>query len=315
MYMTKNFLPKKVSVITVNYNQGPVTEALLDSIALYNHYEDIEIIVADNASKINPLPLWLQKYPNVKFIRSETNLGFAGGNNIALNISEGEYLFFINNDTEITPGLIEKMVAVMNEHPEIGMISPKIRYFSQPDLIQYAGFTAMNFYTGRNICIGALEQDKGQYDNAAGPTGFVHGAAMMVRREVVDKVGMMTENFFLYYEEMDWCERVKKAGYKIWIEQKALIYHKESVSVGKKSALKEYFMNRNRILFIRRHAPMFAKLIFFLHFATLVVPRNLLQYIKNNDLKLIPALFNAIWWNITNSTESTRLGYPVNKIQ
>ena len=246
-----------VSIITVNFNQSLVTEELLASIDLTNNYPHIEIIVVDNGSKVNSVPEWAVKYPAIKFLRSEINLGFAGGNNLGIKAATGDYLFLVNNDTEFTDGLVQKLIDVMDANPVIGMASPKIRYFDEPDMLQYMGYTPMNYYTARNSCIGQFEKDNGQYDHLTGPTGYVHGAAMMVKRECIDKAGLMAENYFLYYEELDWCDRIKRAGYQAWLITDALIYHKESVSVGKVSALKEFFMNRNRILFIRRNAPFF----------------------------------------------------------
>jgi GT2 family glycosyltransferase len=300
-----------VSLITVNYNQNQVTELLLASIASTNTYAAMELIVVDNASGDNPVPRWQDKYPNVTFIRSESNLGFAGGNNLGISAATGDYLFFVNNDTEFTPGLIDALVAVLDEHPKVGMVSPKIRYFDEPQLLQYAGFTPMNYYTMRNKCIGQFEQDNGQYDHMTGPTGYIHGAAMMVRREAMDKAGLMAENFFLYYEEMDWNDHVRRAGYEIWLEPRALIYHKESVSVGRISGLKEYFMNRNRILFIRRNAPSaFTVVVFYLYFVLLVTPRNLINYARHGHKGFARLLFKAIGWNLTHSKTSTHLGYP-----
>lgn len=225
-----------VSVITVNFNHSDVTDALLDSIYSKNSYAPVEIIVVDNGSDINPVPAWLVKYPAVKFIRSERNLGFAGGNNLGIKEATGDYLLFVNNDTEITEGLIPQLAGTMDTHQDVGMVSPKIRYFDQPEVLQYAGFSRMNYYTARTNCIGQFEKDKGQYDHLTGETGYIHGAAMMVRKAAIDKAGMMPENYFLYYEEMDWCEQVKRAGYKIWVNMQALIYHKESISVGSRSA-------------------------------------------------------------------------------
>ncbi len=305
---------RKVSVITVNFNQPSVTEALLDSVISDSYFRQMEVIVTDNGSKNSPINLWNAKYPNITFIRSEQNLGFAGGNNLAIQAANGEYLFLVNNDTEFTPGLVEQLVNTLDANPGVGIISPKIRFFHQPDMIQYAGYTPMNYSTCRNKCIGEFEKDSGQYDHTTGPTGYIHGAAMMVRREALDKAGLMPENFFLYYEEIDWCERIKRAGFGIWVDPAALIYHKESVSVGKTSALKEYFMNRNRILFIRRNAPFFSKLLFALHFSLLVVPRNILTYLARKRPGLTIYLFKAIWWNLTHSKNSQDTGYPLNKI-
>lgn len=303
---------KLVSIVTVNFNQSSVTRALLSSIFLTNKYQPIEIIVVDNGSKINSVPAWIEKYPEVIFIRSEKNLGFAGGNNLGIKAAKGDYLFLVNNDTEFTPGVIEQLVNVLEKDTIVGMVSPKIRYFDKPDMLQYMGYTPMNYSTARNSCIGQFETDNGQYDNLTGATGYVHGAAMMIKRECLDNAGLMAENFFLYYEEFDWCERIKKAGYESWLVTGALIYHKESISVGKVSALKEFFMNRNRILFIRRNAPFLNRVIFYIYFMLLVAPRNVVRYIKSGNKDFTKWLFKAIWWNVRESKDSNKLGYPIN---
>lgn len=300
---------KRVSIITVNFNHSYVTDELLNSIREKNSYNNIEIIVVDNGSKENPVPAWQIKYPEAKFIRSETNLGFAGGNNLGLSAANGDYLFFVNNDTEFTEGLIETLVNTLNSHPSIGVISPKLLYYDQPSMLQYAGYTPMNYFTARNNCIGQFETDRGQYDQLEGPTGFAHGAAMMVTRAAIEKAGPMAENFFLYYEELDWADRIRHNGYEVWVNMKATIFHKESVSVGKKSALKEYYMNRNRILFIRRNAPFLKAICFYIYFLFVVTPRNLVSYIKEKNYNFIKQLFRAIWWNLTNGINSSLLGF------
>ena len=304
---------RSVSIITVNYNHHHLTEALLHSIFAKNSYPFIEIIVVDNGSKTNPVPAWQQQFPAVHFIHSEINLGFAGGNNLGIKAATGDYLFLVNNDTEFTEHLVEQLVHTLDKHADCGIVSPKIRYYDKPDVLQYAGYTEMNYYTCRNSCIGQFEEDKGQYDNCTGTTGFAHGAAMMIRREAIDKAGLMAENFFLYYEEMDWCEYMKRAGYTIHVNMQALIYHKESMSVGKASPLKEYFMNRNRLLFIRRNAPFVKKALFLFYFLLVVAPRNIIQYIINKNYRFIPILFKAITWNFFHNKQSKYLGYPLNQ--
>ena len=302
---------KLVSIITVNYNHSHVTDEFLDAFYKTNDYPNYEIIVVDNASKIDPVPDWKLKYPDVQFYRSEVNLGFAGGNNLGIAKAKGDLFFLVNNDTEFTPGLMRKLVDSFQTYPQTGMISPKIRYFQQPDTLQYAGYTEMNYYTARNYCVGQFEKDNGQYDALTGLTGFGHGAAMMVSKEAIEKAGLMFENYFLYYEEMDWGARIKKAGFEIRLNMQALIYHKESVSVGQKSALKEFFMNKNRILFIRRNASLFQRIVFYCHFCLLVTPRNMISYMKEGHSEFIPILFRAIWWNIINRVDSKDLGFKL----
>jgi GT2 family glycosyltransferase len=302
---------KLVSIITVNFNQASVTEALLMSIYVTNTYKSFEIIVVDNGSEINSVPGWKFRYPDVTFIRSNRNLGFAGGNNLGIEAAKGDYLFLVNNDTEFTPNLINKLVDTLEGNDGVGMVSPKIRYFDHPDTMQYMGYTKMNYYTARNKCIGQYETDMGQYDHLTGPTGYVHGAAMMIKKECIEKAGPMPENFFLYFEELDWCDHIKKAGYQAWLVADALIYHKDSISVGKTSALKEYFMNRNRILFIRRNAPVFTRIIFYGFFATVVLPVSVLRYFKKGHSDFVKWLMKAIWWNMIENKDSKKLGFPI----
>jgi GT2 family glycosyltransferase len=302
---------KLVSIITVNYNHPHETEALIESIFATNDYPEIEIIVVDNGSDQNPVPAWQKQLPPVTFIRAESNLGFAGGNNLGIKSAKGDFLFLVNNDTVFTKELIPNLISTFEEYEDTGMVSPKIRYFDDPNVLQYAGFTPLNYFTARNSCIGQYETDKGQYDGLQTETGYVHGAAMMVKKEAIEKAGLMAENFFLYYEELDWCERIRKAGYQIRVNTNALIYHKESISVGKNSSLKEYFMNRNRILIVRKHGSFIQQLAFYIYFLMVVTPLKIISYIRNRRPEFIGILLKAIRWNFTNSTESDYLGYKL----
>ncbi|MDQ6815255.1 MAG: glycosyltransferase family 2 protein [Bacteroidota bacterium] len=299
-----------VSIITVNYNNATVTEELLQSIFNKNRFISIEVIVVDNGSKVDDVADWSIRFPSVTFIRSETNLGFAGGNNLGIKSAKGEYLFLVNNDTEVTENLVGLLADILDKNAIVGAVSPAIFYFDQPDVFQYAGFTKMNYLTGRNETIGIGEKNTGQYNYATGKTAYAHGAAMMLRREAIEQAGLMADNYFLYYEELDWCERIKQKGFEIWVNTNAVIFHKESRSVGRQSALKEYYMNRNRILFIRKHAPRFTYWCFMLYFLTIVSARNIISYVTKKQFSFISILFKAIIWNFTNSVASNRLYFP-----
>ena len=302
---------KLVSIITVNFNQHLVTEALLESVISQNLYENTELIVVDNGSRHNPVPAWEQKYPQFRFIRSDINLGFAGGNNLAIREAKGACVFLVNNDTVVTADLVSKLARVLDTSEGAGVVSPLIHYHDQPGTIQYAGYTPMNFLTGRNSCIGQFEEDKGQYDGPARETAYAHGAAMMVSRDALEKAGLMDERYFLYYEELDWCERIRRAGFRIFVEPSALIYHKESVSVGKATGLKEFFMHRNRILFVRKNAGAAVFAIFCIYYAVVVVPRYMVRYILDGHRRFVPVMFRAIGWHFTHSRDSADPGYPI----
>ena len=301
----------RISIISVNYNQPVATMEFLRSVSACYSQGDIEVIVVDNGSLEDNENEFSACFKDIIYIRSLKNLGFAGGNNLGIKSATGDLLFFVNNDTVFTPGLIEHLRDTMQANSMIGAISPKIIYFDEPSVIQYAGFTPMNYYTCSNRCVGQFETDLQQYDHLVGPTGFAHGAAMMVSRAALDAAGPMPENFFLYYEEMDWCEMIRRKGFEIWVNTNATIYHKESLAVGKDSPLKEYFMNRNRILFIRRNANAFQRLIFYIYFALLVVPRNCIRYLLKGQRSYLKTLFNAIKWHFVNSKNSLVLGYKL----
>jgi GT2 family glycosyltransferase len=293
-----------ISIITVNYNGLELTVELLNSIRNLS-YKNLEVLVVDNASKESPQAYLSEHFPEVKCIRSEANLGFAGGNNIAARQAKGDFIFYINNDAEITEGCLEKLVALFEKRPKLGIVSPLICYFNESkgasrDLIQYAGMTQMNALTARNSTIGEKTRDFGQYADAM-PTAYAHGAAMMISRKASEKVGLMFEDFFLYYEELDWCERIGTAGFEIYVEPRARIYHKESATVGASSTLKTYYINRNRIYFMRRNYGGLGFIAFLLFLTFIAIPKNILTLILRGPSGHAKVFIKAIVWNIKDS--------------
>lgn len=289
-------MPAQVSLITVNFNQTSVTCELLESIRQQD-FQDLEIIVVDNASDENPAPIFLEKYPEVKFVRSERNLGFAGGNNLGIRQASGNFLFFVNNDTEITSGCLQTLVNLLSENEQIGMVSPLICYHSEKTKIQYAGMTPVHPTTARNHTIGQMETNRQQFCKPQ-PTAYAHGAAMMMPRRAFEAVGAMPEDFFLYYEELDWCDQIRRAGFQIWVEPRALIFHKESLTVSKFGALKTYFLNRNRVLFMRRNFGGGLRLVpFFLFLLFVTVPKNCFQFLLRGEFSNFRAFVQGVFWN------------------
>ncbi len=287
-----------VSIISVNFNQEAVTLAMLNSLACYGGA--LEVIVVDNGSDKNPGEEILRQYPETIFIRSDENLGFAGGNNLGIDRATGKYLFFINNDTEITKGLIECLVDFMEGHPDAGGVSPKIHYFDAPGVFQFAGFHKINILTGRNSTIGEGEKDNHQFDQV-NAIPYLHGAAMMIRKSAIDKAGKMPEEFFLYYEELDWSESIIHAGYKLYYVPCGMIRHKESVSTGKNSPLKTFYLNRNRILFMRRNHKWLNRSIFLIFYTIISIPVNLLRHLIKGEQQHANQLLKAYFWNFSKN--------------
>jgi GT2 family glycosyltransferase len=292
-----------VSIITLNYNQASVTAAFLESSKrlIYPFYE---ILVCDMASTNNPADVFDPlNYPNTRLLLSNKNLGFAGGNNWGMRQAKGEFIFIVNNDTELTPDLIDLLLEPFFQNPSIGVVCPKIKYFADPHIIQYAGFHPMNPFTGRTTTIGDLEPDNGQYDHA-GPTSGAHGCAMMVKREVIEKTGMFPEKFFLYYEEWDWSARILKAGFLIWYQASASIYHKESMTVGKENPLKAYYHSRNRILFMRRNSHAFQLFIFCIFFTFFTLPKAVFGYVMKGQWVQLKYFLKGVLYNLSHSSRS-----------
>jgi len=292
-----------ISIITLNYNQSAVTVEFLESARNLN-YPNIEILVCDMASaeKVTEI-IHPQNYPNTKLLLSPHNLGFAGGNNWGMRQANGEYYFIVNNDTIMTPDLLDRLLEPFSADPAIGVTTPKIMYHDHPNLIQYAGFNEMNRYTGRTTIIGEKEEDRGQY-NQSRPTSSAHGCAMLVKKEVVEKTGMFPEKFFLYYEEWDWSTRIIDAGYKIWYTAGATIYHKESVSVGKSNPMKVYYHTRNRILYMRRHSSFFQLIVFSVFFTFLTVPKTIVEFVSRGQFAQLKNFIKGATWNLYSSSKS-----------
>lgn len=292
-----------ISIITLNYNQTDATCAFLESTRMLQ-YPAYEILVCDMASASDPTDKILAgKYPRTTLLKSRKNLGFAGGNNWGMRQARGEFIFIVNNDTEVTPGLLQKLIEPFHNDPKIGVTCPKIKYFSRPNTIQYAGFNPMNNYTGRTTSIGLMEVDKGQYDKSR-ITSAAHGCAMMVKREILERVGMFAEKFFLYYEEWDWSARIKRANYKIWYAADAEIYHKESLTVGKSNPIKVYYHTRNRILYMRRNSNVFQFMVFTLIFIFFVVPKTLITFFVKKEYTQLRYFIKGILWNLYSTSRS-----------
>lgn len=286
-----------VSIISINYNQAQVTCAMLASLRQLT-YPNYEVIVVDNASPTEDPVQIEQEFPEVQLIRSKENLGFAGGNNLGIRVAKGKYCLFLNNDTEVVPHLLEPIVGVLERDARVGIVSPKIIFYGTDELIQYAGCDGgISPWTGRSHVTGHLEPDAGQHD-ISHPTALIHGAAMMVPTKVIREAGLMPELYFLYYEELDWCEMIKRQGYQNYYEAGAKIYHKESVSVGQGSVLRTYYMNRNRLLFIRRNSRSWQRWSGCLFFLLIAVPKNTLRFALRGEWPHLRALWRGLGWHL-----------------
>ena len=281
----------EVSIITINYNGLEDTCALIETIP-FN--ENMEVIVVDNASNNLEAETIAQRYPQIRVIKSGQNRGFAGGNNLGILAAQGKYVFLINNDTFFKDFKVQTLIDRIESSPKIGIVCPKIRFAWNDNPIQYAGYMPLSKVTVRNSAIGFGEDDHGQYDTAH-PTPYAHGAAMLIRRDAIEKVGLMPECYFLYYEELDWSMMFSRAGYQIWYEPKCTIYHKESRSTGQNSPLRTYYLTRNRLLLVQRNPLEFSKTLAYLYLIGVVAIRDILKHTLTGRFGLLKATLQALW--------------------
>ncbi|MCH8566879.1 MAG: glycosyltransferase family 2 protein [Balneolales bacterium] len=289
-----------VSIISVNFNGLGVTREFLASLRNVT-YPSFEVILVDNGSKEDISPVGTE-FPEIKLIKTGENLGFAGANNVGIANASGKYLMFLNNDTEVASDFLFPLVQECEADKRIGMASPKIVFHEdgKREIIQYSGSTGINPFTMREANSGSLEKDNGQFNDIR-DTMLGHGAAMMIPTKVAKEVGLMPDIFFLYYEEHDWCQMIRRAGYKVRYVGTSAVYHKESVTVGKNSVIKSYYMVRGRLLYMRRNTSGSQFLSSLLFFLVLAFPKNTIKLALNGDIKLLKAYINGVLWHLRHS--------------
>lgn len=249
--------------------------------------------MVDNASTNDESSEIERRYPYVKIIRSNQNLGFAGGNNLGIKAAKGKYLFLVNNDTIFKEFNIQALIDRLESSDTIGLVCPKIRFSWGTNPIQFAGYTPLSKVTVRNQAIGFGKEDKGQYETAH-PTPYAHGAAMLIKREALEKVGLMPECYFLYYEELDWSMMFTRAGYQIWYEPACTIYHKESQTTGQNSPLRTYYITRNRLLLVKRNSNGVNKYLAYGYLISLVASRDIIRTGIKGQFDLLKATCKGI---------------------
>lgn len=257
----------KVSVIILNYNNFADTIECLKNVRQIE-YDNFDIIVVDNHSTDESVSELKKVVQNDEvLLTAKINQGYAAGNNIgikyALN-SGTDYLCILNNDVEVAPNFLTLMITKLENHSKIGIAGPKICDFYERDRVQSAG-AIVNMNLGR-----ATDLYKGQKSSDISESiiycDYVGGACLVVRASLIAKVGLIPEEYFLFYEENEWCANFKRNGYQVAALPNATVWHKGSHTIGQINGLSEYFMYRNLVIFIKRNGNFKNKFIFNLYF-------------------------------------------------
>lgn len=248
-----------VYVIVLNWNGKHDTKECLDSLTKLT-YSNFKVIVVDNNSSDGSVEFLKGLYPRVEFIENDSNLGFAKGNNVGIEYalrSKAEFIFLLNNDTVVSSDLLDKLVEKAEMNPRIGILGPKIYYYHQKNKIWFAGGKIL-YFLGNTWHLGNRRKDRGQYSKIK-DVDYITGCALLIKHDVLEKIGLFDHRYSSYFEDCDLCVRTKREGYRIVCVQNAKMWHKVSASTGGGlTPIKAYYKIQSGNRFFKSYAhPIF----------------------------------------------------------
>ena len=253
----------RLSIIIVSYNTRELLKNAIESIYLTYQNDDLEVIVVDNGSSDGSTAMVKEEFGDVILIESSENLGFAKANNIAIKQSKGKYVLLLNPDTILVEDCLEKCLAYMNNNQSIGALGCKVVMpDGKLDLACRRSFPTPEVSFYRMIGLSKLYPDNKRFaqynltyldENETYEVDSIVGAFMLIRREVIEQVGILDEEYFMYGEDIDWCYRIKQAGWKVVYYHEAEIVHYKGASGGKRNPRTIYEFYRAMYLFYKKH--------------------------------------------------------------
>ena len=262
--------PVTLSVVIVNWNVRDLLRRCLRSLlqpATYNpqpasHDLQPEIIVIDNASRDGSTEMLRAEFPQVRLIANRENRGFTAANNQGLALAQGRYLLLLNPDTEVVDDALAVMVGYMDEHPAVGVLGPRLRYPDGRPQSSRRRFPTFATALVESTVVQEWWPDnrllRRYYmadtpDDAIQEVDWLVGACLLVRREVYEQVGGLDEGFFMYSEELDWCRRIKDAGWKVVYLPTATVIHHEGKSSEQVVAARHIHFQSSKVRYFRKH--------------------------------------------------------------
>jgi len=292
-----------VIVLILSYNGKYLLEEAVPSY-LANDYSNFEVIVIDNGSTDGTKEYVEEKWPKVKVLRTEKNLAYSGGFNFGLNYAfkekKADYVLITNNDVKADKKVISELVRVAETDEKIGFVTGKVYYYDMPNTLQTVGKKEDPIrWNGDHL--GGKEKDTGQYDEISERL-FVDDIFTLVCRKMYEEIGSYDETFRFQGEEFDWQARAKKTGYKIMYTPHAKIWHKESMTIGKRSAFKAFYDNRNPMLVILKHkSPEFFRRYFWWHLRKGVIRSSLVSFKQLRPMVSLATwrgFLSGLWWGM-----------------
>ncbi len=291
-----------ISVIVLNYNGKHFLKDCFDSL-LVSTYPQVELLMVDNASTDDSIAFVESSYPQVRVLNSGGNIGYSAGNNLGIREARGKYVLLLNNDIEVTPGWLEPIIEEFESDEKIAAVQPKIRHMIERDAFEYAGAAGgmidiFGFPFMRGRVFYTIEKDRGQYDTDI-DLFWTSGAAMAIRKSVLEEAGYLDDDFVHHMEEIDLCWRILIQGYRLRIRTDSVIYHYAGGTIKAASFKKEYWNHRNSVFMMMKNYSSH-------RLAYLLVMRWLLDMLvvaKSAvvlDIRKIAAILQAHGWIFTH---------------
>lgn len=250
-----------VAIVILNWNGQSFLEKFLPSV-MASSYGNKNVIVADNASTDGSVAYLQAQWPQVRIIQNTVNEGFAKGYNTALKQVQSDYYVLLNSDVEVTPGWVEPVIALMESDPAIAACQPKLLAWHQPTQFEYAGASGgwidrFGYPFSRGRVFDICETDNGQYEDAV-PCFWASGAALFVRAAVYHQLGGLDEYFFAHQEEIDFCWRLHRAGYRVYVQPQSVVYHVGGGTLPMGNTRKVYLNFRNNLIMLAKNLPLWS---------------------------------------------------------
>ncbi|MEI6727050.1 MAG: glycosyltransferase family 2 protein [Actinomycetes bacterium] len=247
---------ESVCVILVNWNSWPDTVACLESCAALT-YPNVEIVVVDNGSADDSVVRLGERFPDLRVVETGANLGFAAANNVGMRaaLSGGaEYVWLLNNDTVVDPSALSELVDALRTDRGAGIACSRIYYLNEPNRLWFAG-GCLSAWSGWALHRGVDQIDHGQYDEVE-EVDFATGCSLLARAAAVAACGPMAEDYFLYWEDVEWCVRARRAGWRVVYAPRSRVWHKVGGSSADGSGRVHWrYEGRNRLRFYAKHRP------------------------------------------------------------
>jgi GT2 family glycosyltransferase len=244
----------QVGIVILNWNNASDTIECLASFRRLD-YPNYHILVVDNGSTDGSVGRIQAEHPEIEIIETGENLGYAGGNNAGIRqaLAQGvEYICILNNDVTVAPDFLSRLLYVLGENVAAGVATPLVAEMANPDRVWSLGMM-VDGRTATGTRLHAGERLRDWQVDESDEVDVASGAAMLVKRQVFERVGLLDEAFYLYYEETDWCLHARRAGYRIVAVPSSVVWHKVSATLGSTSPVIDYYMLRNHLRLISRH--------------------------------------------------------------